>query len=424
MSQSLRILEVPVRDLKPSAYNPRRWSKTAADQLAQSIKRFGLVDPIICNGAPNRKNIVIGGHFRLKVAKDLGINIVPVVYLTIPDIEKEKELNLRLNKNVGEWDYELLKAFDAPLLADVGFTKEELAKVWDESLEVTDDEFNVEKELKAITKPQTVSGDIFMLGEHRLICGNSTDPGVIKLLLGKDTANMVYSDPPYNIGLDYCKGIGTKGKYGSKMTNDNKSDTAYKEFLKQTITNALLASKPDCHVFYYCDEQYIGMVQDIYAELGLTNRRVCLWLKNNQNPTPQVAFNKVYEPCVYATRGTPYLNTKVQNLNEVMNKGIGTGNALTDEVLDLFSIWLVKRLPGTDYGHPTEKPPTLHEKALRRCTKTGDVVLDLFGGSGSTLIACEQLKRHALLVEQEPIFCDLIIKRYEKLTGTKVKKIN
>jgi DNA modification methylase len=127
---------------------------------------------------------------------------------------------------------------------------------------------------------------------------------------------------------------------------------------------------------------------------------------------------------VYGTVGKPYLSDKALNLSEIMNKEIGTGNRTIEDILDMLDIWLVKRISGSDYEHPTEKPPTLHEKAIRRCTKPGDVLLDLFAGSGSLMVACEQLKRSACLVEREPIFVDLIIRRYEKLTGQKAKKLS
>jgi DNA modification methylase len=139
---------------------------------------------------------------------------------------------------------------------------------------------------------------------------------------------------------------------------------------------------------------------------------------------PQIAFNKVYEPVVYGTRGKPYLSKAVTNLNEVLNKEVGTGNRLTDDVLDLFCIWLDKRKAGQDYLHPTEKPVTLHEKPLRRCTRPGGLVLDTFGGSGSTLIACEQMKRRAFLLEIDPVFCDVIIDRWQILTGQEVQHVN
>lgn len=415
---------VPAEQLKPADYNPRTHDATAEEKLRESIKRFGLVDPIIANGAANRKNVVIGGHFRLEMAKSLGIKTVPVVYLNIADLDREKELNLRLNRNTGDWNYELLKSFDLELLSDVGFDTGDLANIWEQSLEVEDDDFDVEKEIAKIKKPQTKPGTLYALGPHRLLCGDSTKAEDTALLVGKREVGLIYNDPPYNIGLSYDKGVGTKGKYGGHKTNDNLSDKDYRAFIKQTMGNALAVSKKDVHAFYWCDESYIWLMQELFRELGLTNRRVCLWLKDNANPTPGVAFNKVYEPCVYATRGKPFLAPSVMNLNEVLNKEVGTGKQLVDDVLDLFNVWLVQRLSTASYEHPTSKNPTLHEKALRRCTKPGDYVLDLFGGSGSTLIACEQLKRRALLCEQEPIFCDVIVRRYEKLTGHKAEIIS
>jgi DNA modification methylase len=148
-----------------------------------------------------------------------------------------------------------------------------------------------------------------------------------------------------------------------------------------------------------------------------------MWIKNNQNPTPQIAFNRMYEPVVYGIVNKPYLST-IKNTSEIMNKEIENGNRTIDDILDMIDIWLVKRLPATQYEHPTEKSPTLHEKALRRCTKINDVVLDLFAGSGSTLIACEQLKRRCFTVEINPIFCQLTINRFEKYANIKAKKLN
>ena len=166
------------------------------------------------------------------------------------------------------------------------------------------------------------------------------------------------------------------------------------------------------------------MIQDIYKEIGIENKRVCLWIKNGFSPTPNVAFNKSYEACIYGTVGQPSISEYPKNLNEIMNKEIGSGNRTIDDILDLLNIWLVKRLPGNEYTHPTEKSPTLHEKAIRRCTKVGDTVLDLFAGSGSTMCSCEQLKRRCLMVEIEPIFCDLIVSRYRQLTGKEVEYVN
>lgn len=421
--EKLQIMHVDTSLLKASDYNPRKWDKKAESGLKESIKRFGMCDPIIANGANNRLNIVIGGHFRLHVAKILGFKDVPVVYLNIPDIKKEKELNLRLNRNTGEWDLDLLKTFELEMLMDVGFDDNDLSDIWDGALETDDDGFDVEKELKKIETPKTKLGDIYQLGKHILICGDSTDPKVVAQLAKEKEVSMLYFDSPYNISLDYSKGISTSGKYGGKV-DDNKDPAEYKEFVKNILSNGLSIAKSDCHVFEYCDQNYVGMIQIIFEELGIKNKRTCLWIKNNFNMTPQTAFNKVYEPCVYGTTGKPYLSPHEKNLNEILNKEIGSGNNAVDEIMDMLDIWVAKRLNAKDYTHPTEKPVTLHEKPLRRCTKIGDTVLDLFGGSGSTLIACHQMKRRCLTVELSPVFCDLIVKRYEVLTGEKTKLIN
>lgn len=421
--EKLRITFVKVDSLKVSEYNPRKHDEQAKEQLKASIEKYGLVDPLIANSNQNRKNILIGGHFRLAVAKELGIKDVPVVFLDIADIEKEKELNLRLNKNVGEWDTELLKEFDLGVLLDVGFSDEDLSQIWDDSLETEDDNFNAEAELEKIEETDIQLGDLFQLGQHKLLCGDAHDPKNIQRLMSDEKTSFFYCDPIYNIGVSYDKGIGGKQNYGGQV-DDNKSDAEYRAFLKSGIQSALTVANKDFHYFCYCDQKYIGMVQDLYRELGIENKRVCMWIKNGQNPTPGVAFSKCYEPAVYGTVGSPYLSKSVQNLNEVMNKEIGTGNRLIDDILDELDIWLVKRLAGNEYQHSTSKPPTLHEKAIRRCTKPGDIILDLYGGSGSTLIAAEMLKRKAYLTEIEPRFCQLIVNRYEKISGQKAVLIS
>lgn len=418
--QNLQIVQVDVKDLNPAAYNPRKWDKEKTEQLMESIQHFGLVDPIIVNSAENRNNIVIGGHFRLHVAKKLGYKTVPVVYVNIPDLEKEKELNLRLNKNTGDWDFDLLKGFDIDLLSDVGFESFELDDIFADCLEISEDDFNLEKELKiARQNPQTKTGDLINLGKHRLICGDSTDPQVLEKLLGGIKIDMIYTDPPYNLKYDYQKGLGKKNKYDCEAVEDSRSLADYQNFLEATLGNALPHLQNDAHIFYYCDQNYVGIVQAMYRKFGIKNRRTCLWIKNNQNTTPQVAFNKCYEPCVYGTRGKPYLSQNHQAFTEVQNGNVANGNQTIEDISHFLDLWLVKRLPTADYLHPTQKPLELHEKPLKRCTKFGDKILDFFGGSGSTLIACEQLNRTAFLVEKDPAFCDVIISRYKKLIGEK-----
>lgn len=411
-----------VNDLLPCDKNPRQISDKQLEDLKRSIKKFNLVEI----PAVDTSNRIIAGHQRLKVLQLLGRG-EEEIEVRVPNrkLTKEEFEQYLITSNAvgGDWDFEKLKSFDIGLLLDIGFDESELANIWDANFETEDDGFEIEKELAKIKYPKTKVGDLIQLGPHKLICGDAKDPAVLKKLFGKDRASMIYSDPVYNIGVDYNGGIGGKQNYGGNV-NDRRTDDEYKEFLRKSIENALTVAKDDTHIFYWCDESYIWLLQWLYRELGITNKRVCLWIKNGHNPTPGVAFNKCFEPCVYGVRGKPYLAKGIENLNEVMNKEVATGNRLIDDILDLLNIWLIKRLSGNEYEHATAKPPTLHEKAIRRCTRPGDIILDSFAGSGSTLIAAEQLKRRAYVVELEPVFCDLIISRYEKLTNKKARKIN
>lgn len=420
MTNNIQVVYLPVTNLNPSEYNPRKHTKEQADQLKESIKRFGLVDPIIANSAPGRQNIVIGGHFRLETAKELKIAEVPVVFVNIPDIEKEKELNVRLNKNTGEFDFEKLKQLDFDLLLDIGFGQKELDDIWDNKLNKK--EFVPEVEIEKIKNPTTETGDIIEMDGCRLICGDSTLPETLHKLFGDERASMIMSDPIYNISVDYNSGIGGKQNYGGKV-DDNKTDREYEEFLRKSMVAALTVTKDNAHVFYWSDQAYIWLIQTLYREFGIINRRVCLWLKNGQNPVPGVAFNKCYEPCTYGTRGKPYVVKGVNDLNEVMNSDMTTGNDLLQQAQDHLTVWMTKRLSGNMYEHSTMKPPEVYEKAIRRCTKMNDIILDSFSGSGSTIMAGIKLKRKVYAVEIEPTFCDLTMRRYEALTGKKAKVI-
>jgi len=249
----------------------------------------------------------------------------------------------------------------------------------------------------------------------------------------KNNAQCIYNDPPYNIGLDYSKGANTGPNHKEKKIfqdneplykKDNKSDNEYYEFMQQTVKNALSVADKNVHVYYWCDERFIWLFQNLFQHNGIQNKRVCMWIKNNFSLTPQIAFNKVYEPCVYGVIGRPYLNPNIKNLNEILNKEILSGNQVHDEINDMFNIWLVKRDNAQDYEHPTQKPITLHEKPIKRTSKVNDNILDLFGGSGSTLMSAEQLSRNAFLMEMDPIFCQVCLNRWEKMTGKTAKKVN
>ena len=407
-----------VDDLIPQAVNPRTISDKQMSDLKKSLKKFGLAEiPAI-----DKDGSILAGHQRIKALQllDRGSEQIDV---RIPNRKLTKaearQYLISSNKLGGGWDIEALKSFDLDLLSEAGFSDVELSEFWDKDLGTEDDEFDEEKELKAIKETDIKSGDLLILGKHKLLCSDCTDPQAIQALFGNDRTNMIYSDPPYNIKLDYDKGVGNKSNYGGKV-DDDKSPEQYRAFIRQTLEAALPVSTKDTHVFYWADEAWVWIFQTLYNDLRIKNRRLNIWLKNNASPTPTVAFNKVMEVCIYGTLGSPYLSKQTQNATEVMNKELGTGNQLLE---DLSNVWTAKRLKSSEYEHPTSKPPSLHEKAIKRCTKPNDIILDSFAGSGSTLICAESLKRRVYSLEQNPIFCEVVRRRYEKLTGKKVEII-
>ncbi|MBP6924368.1 MAG: DNA modification methylase [Candidatus Pacebacteria bacterium] len=405
-----------VDSLLPHKKSPRKISKEQAERLKKSLENYGLVEI----AAIDLDGTILAGHQRMKVLQLMGqgdtMVDVRVPNRKLSDEEAERYM-IGSNAIHGEWDFDLLKGFEMDLLIDLGFDQKELDDIWNKELKK---EFDVEKELKAIKIAKTKLGDIIHLGNNRLICGDSTKSETLSRLFGDERASMIMSDPIYNISIDYNKGIGGKQAYGG-MVNDSKTDEEYKVFLKSSMEAALTVTEPDAHVFYWSDETYIWLIQTLYRELSITNKRVCLWLKNSQNPVPSVAFNKCYEPCTYGVRGNPPLVKGVTKLNEVLNADMTTGNELLQQVHDFFTIWPEPRLSSKDYEHSTMKPPALYEKAIRRCSKAGDIILDSFNGSGSNLIAAQRLGRRVYAVEIEPSFCDLTIKRFEAETGLKAR---
>lgn len=411
-----------VKELARYEENPRTLSPAQLEGLKRSLKKFDLAElPCV-----NTDGTLVAGNQRVLALSLLGRDEeeIEVRVPNRPLTESEfKDYLLTSNRSGGSWDYEKLAAdFDIGELLTAGFDSLDLSNIFDDSLEVSDDEFNEEKEIEKAKDTDIRPGDMFKLGRHYLICGDALDPNTAKRLMGDAKADLIDTDLPYNIGLSYDRGVGNKGSYGGK-TDDNKSDEEYRQFVTTVMRNALSAAKKDVHMAWWCDERFVHVFQQAYKELGVDSKRLLVWIKNNQSVTPKNAFNKITEFVAYGTVGRPYLNDKLKNLHEIQNKEITTGNRVIDDILDLINIWLVKRVPGSEMEHPTQKSPTLHEKVLRRCTRPGDVVLDMTAGSGSILAACEQMKRTAYLCDYEPVFCQVIINRFKKLSDEKVIKI-
>lgn len=323
-----QFLILSISDLELMEDNPRLISGKELKSLCNDIKNdpnFLLQRPPLVNDTRGRK-IVYAGSQRLRAAK---LNGQKEIYVWLEkDVPKsvQDERMMKDNLHRGEWDIEKLQNFDTGFLSDVGFGADFLSSVFKECLEVVDDGFDIDKELEEIKHPVTKTGDIYILGTHRLICGDSQDVEVIRKIFTKERASMAYCDPPYNIGLSYDKGIkgnSTKKTYTNSKFSDNMKLEDYRAWIVKSIQNAKDVCRTEgAHIFYWCDPKFIGLIQDAFRIANVKNKNVCFWLKNQFNPVTQIAFNRIMEPCIYGTVGKPYLFNEIKNLSEVLNKEV------------------------------------------------------------------------------------------------------
>ena len=439
---NLKIVYIPIKELVPSTYNPRKWNESQIKALKESIQRFGLVDPIICNSSPERKNIVIGGHFRLAIAKELGYEEMPVVYINISEIEKEKELNLRLNKNLGEFDLNLLKSFAEDFLVDVGFSSEEIDSVFD--IDTTSEQFNLEHELDKlnIKEIKVQKGDIYKIDDSFVMCGDSCiESDMLKLMEGVK-ADMVMTDPPYI--LDYLKGK-TKQKDGVTVGFGAKKNRRYLEteslpenFTDLWMENVSKVQKPDFSIMIFENPKNLRTIWNVLEKYWKYRNTVVWHVPNRmQGFSAKFKFFNKHDIALVGTGGEIELNldTETEPLfqNEYENALFATSGSPTWESYGkgkkycptdfIEHIAADKKSSGQDIIFGT-KPLELLIPYIKVLTKRGDLVLEPFGGSGSTLIACLKLGRKCRLMEKSPVYTEVIIKRWEKYTGKIAKKIN
>ncbi len=408
-----------IKDLIPADYNPRILSDFEKEQLSISIDKYNQVDPI----AVNTDRTVIGGHQRLKVMADLGFREVEV---RIPDRKlnkkEEKELNLRLNRNKGAFDYEkLLKMYDFDFLSEAGFTEEELNQYLD--FEVEEDEFKAEEEYQNIKEPTANKGEIYQMGKHRLMCGDSAKREDVEKLMNKQLGRMIFTDPPYNVnykspgGLDYSS---TKfGGTGGQIFNDNKSDKECVIFYMDVLKNLYDFSTDDVTIYWWFANINVHLNRFAFESAGWKYSQTIIWLKNSFVFSRGQDYHRIYEPCMLGWKKgkSHYKDKKINNLKDANNLDY-------DSFVEMMNAWYEQRDLTRDYVHPTQKPLRLPERALKKNSQTGDIVIDLFGGSGSTLLACEQMERICYAMELDPKYVDVIISRWEKYTGDKAKKVS
>lgn len=386
----MEIKELSLKELKPAAYNPRKKLKKGDkeyEKIKQSLLKFGYVDPIIVN----EDLTVIGGHQRLTVLKDLDYETAKCVIVNLPK-EDEKALNIALNKITGQWDEALL----ADLLLDLqesdfsldltGFEPPEiddiLSNVHDK--ELSEDEFDVEEELK---KP-TVSrhGDIWQLGKHRVICGDSTKAETYKQLLDDRKANLVVTDPPYNVDVEETAG---------KILNDNMSDGDFYQFLLSMFTQVENHMEDDASIYvFHADTEGLNF-RKAFKDAGFYLSGCCIWKKNSL-VLGRSPYQWQHEPCLYGW------------------KKKGKHQWFSDRKQT--TIWEYDR-PKSSKDHPTMKPIQLMAYPIQNSSMRGTVVLDPFLGSGSTLIAADQTGRICYGIELDEKFVDVIVKRYIEVTG-------
>ncbi len=436
--KELEIHHILVRELNPAPYNPRKWGDNSIAQLKESIKKFGLIDPLIVNSAKERRNVVIGGHFRLKVAKDLGFKEVPVVYLNISNLEREKELNLRLNKNLGDWNWDLLAEFDEPFLSDVGFTSEELDDIFD--IEDTHEVFDLDKELKKldINKIEVEKGDVYQLGNHRLMCGDSTSGDDVLQLMNGEKANMCFTDPPYI--LDYLKGKkhgkATEGFGYKKNRRYLETDELPPDFTKKWVANINKIRKEDFNIIVFENWKNLRIVWSELERYYKVRNMIVWHLPNRtQGFAGKYRFFSKHDIAMVGTSGAVVLNTDTEEelleneyetaLYAISGKphwepyGKGKKYCPTDHI-NFRASDEKNSGQGVIFG---TKPIEILGPYIKVLTKRGDLIIEPFGGSGSTLIAAEKLKRRCYLIEKSPTYCEVIKRRWEKLTGQQGVKI-
>lgn len=385
------IEKIKIEQLIPAEYNPRKDLKPGEpeyEKLKRSLEEFGYVEPVIWNKGTGR---VIGGHQRLKVLQSMGMEEVECVVVEM-DEEKEKALNIALNKISGDWDKEKLALLITDLNAtdfDVsltGFDPGELDDLFKDSLkdQIKEDDFDVDSELK---KPAVSNlGDVWILGRHRLVCGDSTKNDTFDVLMEGKTANLVVTDPPYNV--DY------EGSAG-KIKNDNMDNEAFYDFLLMAFQNTEVAMAKDASIYIFHADTEGFNFRKAFQDAGFYLSGTCIWKKQSL-VLGRSPYQWQHEPVLFGWK----------------KKGKHLWYADRKQT----TIWEFEK-PRRNADHPTMKPVALVAYPIMNSSLTNCIVLDPFGGSGSTLIACEQTDRICYTIELEEKYCDVIVKRYIEQVG-------
>jgi len=413
--------------------NPNVMDKKNYEALKKVIKKYGFIVPIITN----KELVIADGYHRWKAARELGMTEVPVISLDVKEVDR-KILRQVLNKLKGshneELDLEEFKILDKEnAIGDlIDVLPGEEQKIRDLLNDFSDDKlkeekFNVSEEIKkAEENCQIKLGDVWELGTHRVMCGNATSPEDTNKLMKGDKAVLVFTDPPYNINY---KSFGFRkeernsyadGKYKHKAVfNDNLTSEEYLEFLSKAVKNCFDHTVEKSAIFLWSGDKNLHIATESLLQNSYKVHQLCSWVKNNHVFSPGCLFHKIMEFCVIGFKKgkKPYHNKKfLKNQNNIFELEF-------DDFIKYLNAWFVKRDLTNKYRPPTQKPKELTFPSINALTEKQDITLDLFGGSGSTLIACEIKNRKCYMMELDPVYCQVIINRWERFTGKKAQKL-
>jgi DNA modification methylase len=414
--------ERKVKELLACPYNPRKVSEEQKQELIKSLQKFNLAEiPAI-----NTDNTILAGHQRIAVLLALGRG-GEVIDVRVPNrkLRKEEadEYMVRSNRNVGEWDFEgLAKNFNFEFLKETGFNDFELDKIFERGCKEDGDEdlFNAEEEYDKIGEPKTKRGDIYILGEHRVMCGSSRSREDFERLMDGKKGRLIFTDPPYNVDYKSPAGLTYSSKKfggtGGKIFNDNLSDKDCLAFYTETLRNLNKNTTDDATIYWWFANKNNHINRMAFEEAAWKMSQIIIWVKNSMVLARGQDYHRVYEPCMvgWKKKQVHYKDKNITNLQDV----ILLDKETFAEQLD---VWYEKRDNTVNYVHPTQKPVRLAERALKRNSKSGDIVIDAFGGSGSTLIACEQLGRKCFCMELDPNYVEVIVKRWEEYSGKRAE---
>ena len=436
---NLQVQQVKISELKPSEYNPRRWSEDQLQKLRESLQKFGVVDPLIVNSHPSRTNIVIGGNMRLKVLKDMKYTEVPVVYLNL-DEPKERDLNVRLNKTGGEFDLDLLKDFDESLLEDIGFGSEELDNIFVDDDLAEKNSFDLKKELKKlnIKKIAVQKGDVYQLGDSRLMCGDSTVEADFDKLMDGEKADMCMTDEPYILDYLHAK-RGGKPVTGFGAKRDRiylETESLPENFIELWMANVAKHAKPDFSIISYENWKNLREMWSEMEKYWKVKNMIVWHLPNrHQGFASTYKFFSKHDIAVVGGSGDVEYNTEPEEgpLQEMYEtalfaisgkpqwEGYEKGQRFMPTDFIEFNADDIKSSgQGVVFG---TKPLDILIPYIKVLTRRGDLVVEPFGGSGSTLIASVKLNRRCYLMEKVPTYAEVIMNRWEKETGQKRKLI-